>query len=155
MEKRSYLSLLSGVGFSLLMMSALFVISFLLKFLTTGHLHLFYMLLFAGAGYAGYYLIKLTFPWNLKDAAAKPKDFTKLRQQVLLLAQAQKGRVAVSEVAKLTGLSLNESTTLLKDLVREGLAEVWVTEQGGLVYVFKEFFPDYKESAQDPFAVKS
>ncbi len=51
-----------------------------------------------------------------------------------------------------THLTLHESHQALRGLVKQGVAEVWVTDEGGIVYVFPELFAGYKDGASGPFA---
>ena len=158
LDKRSYLSLLAGLGGSLLLFSAVFALALVAKLLTQGTSNGFYLAGFGAVGYAAWRLTK----YALRTAAelvepeppihTTPKGQVRLESQVMQLAQAAKGRLSASDVAAGTHLGITESHRLLKALVKKGVAEVWVTDNGGLVYVFPEFFAGFKEGANDPFA---
>ena len=157
LDKRSYLSLLAGLGGSTLFFSAVFSLALVVKLLTRGTPNGLYLAGFGAVGYAAWRLTK----YALRAAAElaepdPPPDVTpkqqKLHGQVMQLAQAAKGRLSASDVAAATHLGITESHRLLKTLVKKGVAEVWVTDDGGLVYVFPEFFAGFKEGASDPFA---
>ena len=155
LDKRSYLSLLAGLGGSTLLFSAVFMLALVAKLLTKGTPNGLYLAGFGAVGYAAWRLTK--YAVRTAAALAEPAPSVtpqqqKLRGQVMQLAQAAGGRLSASDVAAGTHLGITESHRLLKALVKQGVAEVWVRDDGGLVYVFPEFFAGFKEGASDPFA---
>lgn len=157
MDKRSYFSLLAGLGFSLGLFSLAFTLAFIAQLLTQGQTRPLYLLAFATISYIGWLLTRYAFraahTLDIETPAAQPASprfRPSLEEQILLLARAAKGRLSASEVAAVTHLGLDESHNELKKLVKVGVAEMWVTDEGGFVYVFPEFFAGFKESARDP-----
>lgn len=158
MDRRSYLSLLAGLGFSSTLFSAVLTSTFVAKLLTQGHVNILYLFGFAaatwGAGYLTYYALHAA---ARSEAPPKPEPVRRApinspKRQIMLLAQATKGRLSASEVAAATRLSLDESRYELESLVREGVAEIWLTDEGGFVYVFPELFAGFKDNAKNPLS---
>ena len=56
------------------------------------------------------------------------------------------------EVAAATGLTVAVSREVLEELIREGVAELWINDDGGYVYAFPELFRDFKDSAKSPLS---
>ena len=156
MDPRSYLSLLAASGLSAALFSAVFVLAFLAKLLTQGKLNPLYLLGFALAAWVGLYLARyalracFTLSENSPEEVPKPKARPSVTGQIMLLARATKGRLSASEVAAATHLSVEESHRALKTLVKSGIADIWLNDAGGVVYVFPELFEDFKETARSP-----
>ena len=70
----------------------------------------------------------------------------------MLLARAAKGRLNAYEVAAATQLNVDQSHQELEELVKRDVTELWVTDEGGIVYVFPEFFEGVKDSAKNPLS---
>jgi hypothetical protein len=71
-------------------------------------------------------------------------------RRILQFAEAEKGRVTVAEVAAHCRLTVTQAKTDLDRLVLQQVAELQVTENGVLVYVFPGFLSDEdKASARD------
>jgi|WetSurMetagenome_2_1015567.scaffolds.fasta_scaffold629595_2 hypothetical protein len=62
-------------------------------------------------------------------------------RSILRIAQREKGLVAPSLVALESSLSLDEAQTALEDMAKKGHAAMQVTEDGRIVYEFREFLP--------------
>ena len=62
-------------------------------------------------------------------------------QRILGVAEKEQGRVTVLEVASRCDLTSGEAKALLDDLVLRGVAQLHVSEDGVLVYVFPDFLP--------------
>lgn len=67
-------------------------------------------------------------------------------KQILQLAQEQQGEISVLEVAAGTQLSLEQSSSLLEELVTLNLAQMRIREDGVLLYDF----PEFRHSVSDP-----
>ena len=67
-------------------------------------------------------------------------------QRILDLAERQRGRVTVAEVAARCDLPVQESKAALDRLVLHGAAELQVSEGGVLVYVFPGFLSDEEKA---------
>ncbi len=160
MDKRSYLSLLAASGLSLALFSMVFVLAFLAKAFTQGKLNVLYLLGFTVAAWVGVYVTRYAlraFAGLTTELAESgvievpaPKPRASLVGQIMLLARASKGRLSASEVAAATHLSVNESHQMLRTLVKQGIADIWLNNAGGVVYVFPELFEDFKETARSP-----
>ena len=156
MDRKSYLSLIAGSGLSAALFSSVFALALLTKTLTQGELRVLYLFGFVAAAWAG----GLVTRYALRTLAAEPpveerpdpKPSSPAKGHVMLLARSAKGRLSASEVAAATKLSVAESHQVLKGLIKEGVADIWITDSGGVVYVFPELLEDFKESAKSPFA---
>ena len=60
---------------------------------------------------------------------------------VLILAEREQGRLTVLEVAGRCALTVDEAKALLDGLVLRQIAQLHVSEEGVLVYVFPRFLP--------------
>ena len=155
MDRRSYLSLLAGLGSSVALFSVVFALAFA-KLLTQGEGRILYLLGFAVAACVGSYLARHALR-GLMDLRTPPEHSSPAPRspfagQVMLLARSTKGRLSASEVAAATSLSVAESHRVLRSLVKEGAADIWITDEGGVVYVFPELFEGFKETARSPLA---
>jgi hypothetical protein len=75
-----------------------------------------------------------------------PSSPAERERRVLRLAERERGRVTVPEVAAQCGLSIAEAKTELDRLVSEGVADLHVTASGILVYVFVGFLSDEEKA---------
>ena len=75
-----------------------------------------------------------------------PMSDAEREQRVLDLAERQGGRVTVAEVASRCDLTVDASKAALDQLVLHGVAELQVSEQGVLVYVFPGFLSDEEKA---------
>lgn len=160
MDQRSYLSLAAGLGSSVAFLSAVFALAFLAKLLTQGELRALYLLGFTAAAWLGgvtarYAFRALAESEDLAEPPLVPKPRASVIGQIMLLARSAKGRLSASEVAAATNLSVAESHQVLRGLIKEGVADIWINDAGGLVYVFPELLEDFKETAKSPFASNS
>jgi hypothetical protein len=96
---------------------------------------------FAIVGALGYRLASAKNPRNL---ATSPE------QRILALAKQMQGRVTLAEVVLHCQLEIEQARTHLREMVRKGLAELHLSDQGDEVFVFAGFVPDTKETAKDP-----
>ncbi len=72
-------------------------------------------------------------------------------RDVLRLVAARGGRITPFEVAAESELSATQAQAILESLCQVGMAELQVTEQGNLIYVFRSFMADdEKTSAKGP-----
>ena len=153
MDPRSYLSLLAASGLSVALFSAVFVLAFLAKLLTQGKLNALYLLGFTVTAWVAWSLTRYALQALIgseDSPTALPKAHRSVTGQIMLLARAAKGRLSASEVAAATHLSVEESHRALKTLVKSGIADIWLNDAGGVVYVFPELFEDFKETARSP-----
>lgn len=75
-----------------------------------------------------------------------PTSPAERERRVLRLAERERGRVTVPEVAAQCGLTLAEAKAELDRLVSEGAADLHVTAGGVLVYVFGGFLSDEEKA---------
>lgn len=81
------------------------------------------------------------------------KSLTQERSRLLRLAASRQGRLTIQEAAIGCHISIVQAEALLDDLVIQGTADTWISDDGTLVYVFRGLLDtDTKESAQDPMA---
>jgi hypothetical protein len=97
---------------------------------------------FAVVGYLGYRFAM----GQLAGAAALSPE-----QRVLELAQRMQGRLTLAEVVLHCKMPVPQAKEVMKTLVRQGLAELHLTDGGEEVYAFSGFIPEEKASAKDPF----
>jgi hypothetical protein len=76
-----------------------------------------------------------------------PASAGERERRVLRLAEQERGRVTIPEVAARCHMTIDESKTELDRLVLHQVAEIQVTASGVLVYVFPGFLSD-KEKAR-------
>ena len=159
MDKRSYLSLLAGFGFSAALFSSVFALALVAKLFSQGRTNVLYLFGFALAAVAAWALARYAFlaaarlePPVPATRSAPPKPRAPLPGQVMLLARAAGGRLSATEVAAATGLTVDVSREVLEELIREGVAELWLNDDGGYVYAFPELFRDFKDGAKSPLA---
>lgn len=72
------------------------------------------------------------------------------RSRLLKLASHQKGRVTAEEAAMECRIPVQQAQALLDQLVNQGTADTWVSDNGSMVYVFRGLLEDEKDSAEDP-----
>jgi hypothetical protein len=75
-----------------------------------------------------------------------PSSPAERERRVLRLAERERGRVTVPEVAAQCGLTLAEAKAELDRLVLEGVADLNVTASGVLVFVFVGFLSDEEKA---------
>jgi hypothetical protein len=73
-------------------------------------------------------------------------------QLLLSIAQRLGGRMTLAEAVLHGRLSVERTRDALKELTRQGLAELHLTEKGEEVYSFSGLVPGDKASARDPLA---
>lgn len=71
-------------------------------------------------------------------------------KRVLNLAAHSDGRLTAEETAVECNLSVEQAKFLLDNLVDKGSADTWIADSGSMVYVFRGFLEDDKDSAEDP-----
>lgn len=158
MDRRSYLSLLAGLGLSAGFFSAVFALALVAKLLTQGRLRLLPLLAFTLIAWAGLRLARyaLRAAAEVRDRRPEPRPVPEpsgsSAGQVMLLARAAKGRLSATEVAVATGLTVDASRDVLEALIREGVAELWLNDDGGFVYAFPELLEGFKDGAKSPLA---
>ncbi len=154
MDRKSYLSLIAGSGLSAALFSSVFALALLTKALTQGELRVLYLFGFVAAAWASGLVTRYTLRALADEPPAKehpdPRPSSSVKGHVMLLARSAKGRLSASEVAAATKLSVAESHQVLKGLIKEGVADIWITDSGGVVYVFPELLEDFKEGARSP-----
>ncbi|HKK48128.1 MAG TPA: TM2 domain-containing protein [Alkalispirochaeta sp.] len=79
-------------------------------------------------------------PRDRGESSRKPRP---VEQEILHLAAERHGVVSPSRVAIRAEVSPEKARDQLDRLVRQGFAEVQVTRQGLMVYVFPEFLDDH------------
>lgn len=67
-----------------------------------------------------------------------PKDPNAVQKKMLALIRAKRGRIGASDVMKVTGLSPHAADPLLAKLMLDYDGDVSVSDEGSLVYTFKE-----------------
>lgn len=135
------------LGILVMALSGFFVIAALADLITGGDgttepgiiagLLVFFLLV----GYAGYRLYR--------SSPAQP--LASPEQRILALATQMQGRVTLAEVVLHSGLEVPQARELMKRLVRQGLAELYISDGGEEVYAFGGLMPQEKQSAKDPF----
>ena len=101
-------------------------------------------------GLAGF-LGLLTFKsFQAQSRGAIPRGMAQEQQRVLRLAAHKNGRLTVEEVAMECRVPVDQAKALLDALVLQGTANNWVTDSGGMVYVFQGLLEDDKDTAEDP-----
>lgn len=96
---------------------------------------------FAITGFLGYRMAVSPKPGEQPPSA---------EQRILALAQQMKGRVTLAEIVLNCQLRPEQAREMLKDMVRQGLAELHVSDGGEEVYAFGGLMPEEKNSAKDP-----
>ena len=82
---------------------------------------------------------------NLHPRRTEAADGPDLEHRILALAHDTDGRLTIPEVALRCRASLAESKETLSRMVRAGIANVELTDQGDMVYVFTSFLPSSDE----------
>jgi hypothetical protein len=82
---------------------------------------------------------------------APPTSAAERERRVLRLAEQERGRVTVPEVASRCGMTIAEAKTELDRLVLHQVAEIQVTASGVLVYVFPGFLSDSEKARATDF----
>lgn len=100
-------------------------------------------LFFAVIGWLGYRLARNS---QTRSRPAGPTP----EQRILALAKQNKGRITLAEVVLGTGLGADEAREHLREMVRDGMAELHVSDGGDEVYAFAGFMPETKQTARDP-----
>lgn len=77
-----------------------------------------------------------------------PEDARAVQKKVLAEIRAQKGRIGLSDVMRVTGLPRDEADPLMARLMLDYGGTVEVSEEGGIVYRFAEI----RKTAADPGA---
>jgi hypothetical protein len=75
---------------------------------------------------------------KFKSLTQKQLD-TKLETELMRLASKYKGQIKVTDVTVNLSLSLEDSKSLLEKYVLKGLATTEVTNEGTIIYLFKDF----------------
>ncbi len=96
---------------------------------------------FAIVGVLGYRLATVKTPRTLVQSP---------EQRILALAKQMQGRVTLAEVVLHCQLEIEQARTHLREMVRKGLAELHLSDQGDEVFMFAGFIPETKETAKDP-----
>ena len=81
------------------------------------------------------------FLWVLADrldAAARRVRYRRQQNSLLRLARRRGGRLTVTEAATDTGLTMEETHQILRNLADGGFVEIEVTDSGVMVYRFPE-----------------
>jgi len=103
---------------------------------------------FSIAGLSGLYLCMNNF---FKDRRKKREQKERL---VLKFITEKKGRVTPVEIAAETTLLIDEVKKILDTLCDNGMGQLTVTENGGIVYEFEEFVsPEEKAGAKSPLDI--
>ena len=106
------------------------------------------LILFSGTTLASFFLAR----WGFAKTAPPGQQLHKDEQirLILNLAQRHQGELSLLEVAAETQLSLEQSKTLLEELVTSQLAQMDIRQDGVMLYVFPEFRPETPPSYQLP-----
>ncbi|MCX7737349.1 MAG: hypothetical protein N2319_11640 [Candidatus Kapabacteria bacterium] len=84
----------------------------------------------------GFFILK-----KFKTLSQKELE-TKFEAELMRLAAKYKGRLKVTDVTVNMSLTLEDSKTLLEKYVIKGLATTEVTNEGTIVYVFRDFIEE-------------
>jgi hypothetical protein len=104
---------------------------------------------FGATGYAGYRVAQKNLFAPPPARPALPAAVVEHR--VLEHAAGHGGRITVAELALKSGLSIDDSRNALDEMVRKGVANVLVTDDGATVYDFPELLTaQERRSAKDP-----
>ena len=98
---------------------------------------------FTITGYLGWRLIK-----NSQNSAKANQPTPE--QRILALAKQNKGRITLAEIVLSCNLEADQARQHLREMVREGMAELHLSDGGDEVYAFAGFMPETKQSAKDP-----
>lgn len=79
----------------------------------------------------------------------KKPDATEIQRRILLQMRAQKGRIGIGDVMRVTGLPREEADPMMARLMLDYQGEVKVTDDGAIFYEF----PDVRRTASDGHAV--
>ncbi|MFP4509812.1 MAG: hypothetical protein ACLFNQ_06750 [Spirochaetaceae bacterium] len=79
-----------------------------------------------------------------RKLVAEEPGIARVRQEkeLLRVAKSEGGRVTPPVVALKSSCSIDEANTLLDSLVERGYAHIDVDDNGRIVYLFPEFYPD-------------
>jgi len=102
-------------------------------------------------GIAAFFIVVGYFGFRLATSKPPGPQALSREQQILALAHRANGKLTLAEAVLHSRMSVTEVKGVLKDLVRQGLAELHLTEGGEEVYAFSGLVPEEKESAKDPF----
>ena len=102
------------------------------------------------AGLAVFFAIVGVLGYRLATAKT-PRSIAQLpEQRILALAKQMQGRVTLAEAVLYCHLETEQARTYLREMVRKGLAELHLSDQGDEVFVFAGFAPETKATARDP-----
>jgi hypothetical protein len=90
-------------------------------------------------------------PTATAQPTSPPATETERERAVLKLAERQRGRVTVPEVAARCDMTISEAKAELDRMVLLHVAHMQVTGSGGLVYVFSGFMSDQEKAAAKDF----
>ena len=79
----------------------------------------------------------------------KKPDATEIQRRILLQMRAQKGRIGIGDVMRVTGLPREEADPMMARLMLDYQGEVKVTDDGAIFYEF----PDVRRTANDGHVV--
>jgi hypothetical protein len=86
-----------------------------------------------------------------QPGSGPPANEAERERRVLRLAEREDGRVTVPEVAARCAMTMDEAKAELDRLVLQRVAEIQVTSDGVLVYVFRGFLPDRDKARATDF----
>ncbi len=101
------------------------------------------------AGLAVFFAIVGVLGYRLATAKTK-RIADSPEQRILALAKQMQGRVTPAEVVLYCHLETEQARTQLREMVRKGLAELHLSDQGDEVFMFGGFAPETKATARDP-----
>jgi hypothetical protein len=84
--------------------------------------------------------------------AVPPVDPHAMRTRILEEIRAQKGRIGLADVMRVTGLPRDEADPLMARLMLDHEGTVDVAEQGGIIYRFEGLRRTAEETPEDPHA---
>lgn len=102
------------------------------------------------AGLAVFFAIVGVLGYRLATAKTPRSIAQSPEQRILALAKQMQGRVTLAEVVLYCHLETEQARTHLREMVRKGLAELHLSDQGDEVFMFGGFAPETKETAKDP-----
>lgn len=102
------------------------------------------------AGLAIFFAITGFLGYRMTTSPKPGEQSISIEQRILGLAQQMKGRVTLAEIVLNFNLRPQQAREVLKNMVQQGLAELYISDGGEEVYAFGGLMPEEKNSAKDP-----
>ncbi|GAO76691.1 hypothetical protein [Meiothermus ruber] len=102
------------------------------------------------AGMAVFFTIVGVLGYRLATSKTPQSAAQSPEQRILAVAKQMQGRVTLAEVVLHCQLETEQARAHLREMIRKGLAELHLSDQGDEVYMFAGFAPETKKTAKDP-----